>query len=1123
LFGTTPIKRARMRKRSVANRMSHWRLRPLGARHAITVSAAAAAAALFGASSAAVAVEPIPTGPFAAFSDVALTPSPDAAITPEIVPAQLGPDWRVAESRTPEARARRQRTRRAYRDMSARDARLLAQQAFPSAFRQQAWNGRAERSGAVVERYVSDHGAIVRGGDGERALRLGTLPLRVGSEPVDTALVDRGPAFEQKNGVVDVQIAEKLNDGLTFPGAGVSIRPEIQSGSTPAGSALGATMTWTEIAPDTDFSIAPTPTGVRTLHQLRSVDSPESLEFDVDLPDGAHLASTSDGGLAVDGPDGQVATMSAPLAVDAAGESVNVKVQRTDRGFRLAVPHRSADVTYPLLVDPTVGVEQRYWRDSSAMYIRGWAPTYGPSGYPWDFYNDRPGASRGLTVGSVQTTNYDQGAWGGFRFDPPGTSMLSYVELPQQLFADYGGSFCVEQGLFNTQGYTGTWLHPASGQSGPSPWQGHCSGHYWDHTMAYRVATPTAGNAFLSRIYASSSRYRSGDHSYLYLPGALVHLVDDTPPQSLGISGVDLSKWTKRNVTSVTLSATDSGLGMSHIALAHGSSQVTMGSTSTGCNAGTIANGYQPQMTCPTSHAGTANFVSQEGRREIRIHATNALGTPWPAEYPEVAQTRATRSVVVCQDTIPPTVALSGSLVTGEWKIPRGETRSLKLTAAGEANRSGVTNLAIKRDGTTTLNSATYASSACAVDTPGAPQRELTATIDSTGLAYGLHPLDMTVKDGADNSPPSTDTTKKFMVTDETAPTVRLSGAATLPFMPGGNEVNIVAGDGAQGSGVRRVSVQVDDAAPETYTRDGCVSQYQCPQADWSFPHKLAPGLSDGAHEVKVTAYDAFDRQSIQAVTTVFKASLTSLVRFDQVHDVTRWTTPLLANGWANADPKRWVDSYQGAYRATALGLGLKTIKLTEPLAADDPRPEQRVRSPLTHQPCDGTASSPCPLLLPYPGGASENDVSYDTAGWREGILQPSMRVADQQGGESNKYPGAVIRDPRVEMAVDHSPPTVTTSGSLAQFEGRTITERGRESDHLIVDARDGRLRDDSGAIDESLWRSGVQSIQVEVARNIAYGESEPVFAPYRRKTSRRPAARKSTSDSRIVRSSVTL
>src|SRR5215218_3712405 len=266
-------------------------------------------------------------------------------------------DQALAAARERElVRSQRQRSRSLFEGMAAGDALELGGQAFPGALHGRVWTGLGLANGEKVDKYLSEFSArIVRPGR-TKAIVESTVPLRAVDEagdklPVDLALEDRGGHLRSANPLVGVLFSKDPAQGVRFEHSGVGVSVEGASAEA-SGVARDDRLAVPAILPDTDFWAAPTSAGFESFALLRSAKSPESIVLDVDLPQGAELRGLPDGGAVVVRGDEQLVSVSEPFATDADGQVVKVGMAVESGRLVLSVPHRDADVRYPVLVDP---------------------------------------------------------------------------------------------------------------------------------------------------------------------------------------------------------------------------------------------------------------------------------------------------------------------------------------------------------------------------------------------------------------------------------------------------------------------------------------------------------------------------------------------------------------------------------------------------------------------------------------------------------------------------------------------------------------------------------------------------------------------------------------------------
>ncbi len=224
------------------------------------------------------------------------------------------------------------------------------------------------------EKFLADNVAVIPAGqqpeDGDSSggedgssvqgptLISSTIPLRV-EEPngdeglIDLSLEEDDGAFRIANPLVEVEVPQDLGEGIELPGTGVSVEvAQAVEERSPSELDHNAVL-YPNIAQDTDFAVAPAPTGFETLTQLRTPDAPRSQALNLDLPDGAALKATEEGGAEVVKGGEALVGISPPSALDAAGENVPVSMAVSGDSLVLAVsPGESAQ--YPILVDPLI-------------------------------------------------------------------------------------------------------------------------------------------------------------------------------------------------------------------------------------------------------------------------------------------------------------------------------------------------------------------------------------------------------------------------------------------------------------------------------------------------------------------------------------------------------------------------------------------------------------------------------------------------------------------------------------------------------------------------------------------------------------------------------------------------
>lgn len=292
------------------------------------------------------------------------------------------PDMRRADERQREARekrgsakekAERRETRTKHRDMGRADALALAREEFPRLMKGRLFDGAEPSPGLEVTNHLGRGRAVVRDAKtGRRFVAQSSLPLRAstpggGTAPVDLTLERSGDAIEPVHSHGPVRIDAQSVADVELVGKGVEIG--IGGGEQRSAQVAGNRAFFANTHTDTDSFVLPTPTGAEIGLQVRSYESPEEFELDVDLSGGAVLRrARTDEPLPNDPPrsleivrDGKpVAYIHPPLAHDADGHGVPSELVLEDGRALLRVEHKAADVRYPLAVDPEVTVYGDY-------------------------------------------------------------------------------------------------------------------------------------------------------------------------------------------------------------------------------------------------------------------------------------------------------------------------------------------------------------------------------------------------------------------------------------------------------------------------------------------------------------------------------------------------------------------------------------------------------------------------------------------------------------------------------------------------------------------------------------------------------------------------------------------
>lgn len=558
------------------------------------------------------------------------------------------------------------RSHAVFRRLSADDAYGVAVDHFPAAFRAHALAPPIDAAeGDHVRKYVSMSSAVVTrpetttrnmtagpssaaSGAGTRAERrrsrwqpehdadpnlsrgvvASTLPLRAtdadGTQaPLSTTLDEHGVMVAPHNALVRQQIALDAAEGVSLPDVGITLR--MADAPRRDGEVHGDRVFWPNVAQDTDYLVASTPTGFETFNLLRSAASPDTIPYDFGLPVGAAIVLDPLTGRAdVKSSGGEVlARISRPFATDSDGRVVPSHWVQQDGELSIAVSHRDADVRYPVLVDPEITVDQLNWKDNAGIDFGGWEFVQSGSGFqswqeggPW---------GRGLQQAIPGGYTPQQYQWSMWRFHAPGDTFISRFEASRLYFAHFGGRACLSLGFWNGYGWDAGEMSVA-GYNDSSPWTRCPDGANIDNS--YQVHRITNWNTVTHGNYAAVQLWATGAINSQWpdetdLGGAWVVVQDDGAPTSPAFSGIP-GGWSNAGQMTVGASAHDGGLGMGDVLLSY------IGETASDWQG--LSENYngcwpdpQHNNLCPGDLGTSAATTFPEGFNVVAVDAWDAL------------------------------------------------------------------------------------------------------------------------------------------------------------------------------------------------------------------------------------------------------------------------------------------------------------------------------------------------------------------------------------------------------------------------------------------------------------------------------------------------------------------
>ena len=413
--------------------------------------------------------------------------------------------------------------------------------------------------------------------DGVRQLLTSNLPLAVPTDddasPVDLSLRSRGDAFVPSQPLVPLTLPRRLGSGAALPD-GVRLSPAARDAD---GYRVEGSVVYPQAADDTDLIFRPVPAGVELFAVLRSQESPEILDVEVD-GQGIRLRRISDGSEAIEVVRGDtvLGRIGRLAAVDASGKSLETSTEIDGTTLRLRVRHRDADVEYPLLADPPYIVESlQDWKcgpPSCAEAVKpvGWD---GRSGWLFQQNMDGNGNPRIFPSGDQPRTSwlgyglyadhssngrtFNAGEYAYWQFPSPGTTRIIYSELNSSIASRSGTNACLFAGIsaWGPNGFY--WEKQDQGSMCGDGRADVCCGEEWLNITHDFSVTGGIDNSVLAGIYFPDTRLRSFfAHNLAY---ARIGIWDEEFPS---IKTDVTAAW--RNDKTVDVTASDPGSGVRH-------------------------------------------------------------------------------------------------------------------------------------------------------------------------------------------------------------------------------------------------------------------------------------------------------------------------------------------------------------------------------------------------------------------------------------------------------------------------------------------------------------------------------------------------------------------------------
>ncbi len=674
---------------------------------------------------------------------------------------------------SPAAANEREDSLHAYADLTLAQAEELLTAKFPDFLA--ALNADPARSltDSRLDSNLGNGDAVVTTEEGKTQLLEGTYPVETGNdegelEKVDVSLEETDEGIEAENPLVEVSIGDIASEGVVIGGDGSAeeLPPitveQVGAGESPASLFGDKNVFYGEVEPgsDTDLLVAPTAFGVEFADLLRSVDSPETLRFHVDLPPGAQLRSNQDGGAEVTGADGAALyEVPRPISTDAQGSLVPTTLEVEGDNLVVHVSHREAEIAYPILVDPELEMN---WN-------QGNLPGIAPNG-PW--YPYQSSANNGIPYGT--SDNYWPGVPGLYFAAQPGAlganiwTELAYFPPNEKTYIAkaaintfWRGDFCspLRQDPYD---FTGMYTWNNGGTPETPHWNGYRNNDAYNYGNSF---INSWGNEFVIG-YGNASARSNECWRNVRVGGTQIWLEDWQYPY-LNSVGATPEGWVKKDATPRTFSVTasDEGLGVRTVRMFGAGTQNWLWSK--GWCAGTYEN------RCNNSDSGQITFTTNgfpfEGRyssegveRKFTVQVEDPTEKKWQLQRP------------IWLDGTAPSVSLSGQLATitdqvGATEKPQNgpsdkdelslPTYKLQIAADDGADRSGVQEIKVylDKDPSKEPNAVpTATKSAGSCPTAGCARTlNMEYTLRLPGLDAGKHSLWIVTVDKVGNASPS--------------------------------------------------------------------------------------------------------------------------------------------------------------------------------------------------------------------------------------------------------------------------------------------------------------------------------------------------------------------------------
>jgi sugar lactone lactonase YvrE len=917
------------------------------------------------------------------------------------------------ELESSQAARKRSESRHAYTSISGDEAEQLLHSQFAEQI--EILNSDPARflSDASIERPLEGGtAALVTTDDGAELLDAG-IPVEARdaegtTSKVDLTLEDAGDEYLPGNPLIAIRLPETADKSIHLE-ENLGIKATVDGESV--GQLFGdKSVFYPEVQPSTDLLASPIAKGIELSDQLRSVESPEALRFELQLPSGVGLRSDGNGGAEIVHDEKPIARIPFPTAVDAQGTEVPVNLEVEGAAIVLHVAHRQGDYAYPILVDPTLiedwynaswynGANLQALSDGSWQWGTNTSWVYGSTSCIWTCW----GSGRGLYV-SAASGNHGGGQFGQWTYTPPGsTSYITSALISPFWRNNYEN--CPKSKYPQPHDYDGLW----SQSSGWIPVETNRANDYGN-------AQPSGyGRSLVLGLGTAESAAEDKCRRDIMAGGVAVWITDNDVPGWNSKATVP-DQWIDSSSIPVSVSASDPGLGMKYFNLwttdVNGKASSLIGNSEYSCS------GLYTSP-CPSSWSSQIpNYNPSSlpnGVNKMVTVAYDALGIEHASQG---------LPILLKVDHSAPEIQLSGELLGEHPKKYHLDVTAIDGNSGSFATaQSGMKSLTFYFDGQLasrypeTENPPACKNVQQGIDLGSCKFEGI--PVDLARKYAGKHTLKIVATDSLNHS--SEKILELNLPKDTTPPALTpsgsLYGAAGNWILP--SELSATAEAQDAETGVVEEALYIDGKLVGQAAKQGC--EY----GDCNLIHTFVASLSgyaDGAHTIKLVATDGAGNIAERTWTVKTDTTAPKLEPISSPEVPTSWTPQ--------------VSSAKFSYGASDSGTGIKKVEVIAPASGGG-----TLKSTPYSSSCSGSEASPCATAV-------SGSTSVSTEAMAQGVDTISVKAYDAFEHVSSTQ--------TVTAHVDRGAPSVSAVGPLVSAPSGTLVGLSSELALSVKDLGSG-------------------------------------------------------------------